>query len=200
MHELVMIFVDGSNILRGIGNKIGATIDSIKPEDDELFLAFGIIDVLWSTRLAHDAMVGAVDGRVVRRFWFGSFEGGDEQEDRIKNHLRKRNFEPVLFKKLKSKGKEKRVDIAIAREMLINAFNHNMEIAVLVAGDEDYVDLVKDIKRYGVRVTGSFFEEETSPKLRLAVDYFHPLGIWGQNNKELADKIRANKRLDSDRE
>ena len=69
-----------------------------------------------------------------------------------------------------------------------------------MAGDEDYVDLVKDIKRYGVRITGSFFEEETSPKLRLAVDYFHPLGIWGENQKELVNRIRANKRLNSDGE
>lgn len=191
MHERVMIFVDGSNILRGVGQEIGKVINSVKPEDDELSLAFMIVNTLWSNRLSHDALVGSVEGRVVRRFWFGSFEGGDQQEERMRHHLRKGNFEPVLFKKLKSKGREKRVDIAIAREMLINASNHNMEIAVLVAGDEDYVDLVQDIKRYGVRVTGSFFEKATSPALRLAVDYFHPLGVWGDGHKELVKRIKS---------
>ncbi|MDY6790250.1 MAG: NYN domain-containing protein [Thermodesulfobacteriota bacterium] len=190
MNEKVMIFVDGSNLLRGVGQEIGKKIDSVKPNDDELHLSAMIVNTLWS-RLSNDAFVGSVDGRVVRRYWFGSFVGGDQQEQRIKKCLRKSNFEPVLFKKLKAKGKEKRVDIAIARELLINASNRNMDIAILVAGDEDYVDLVQDIKRYGVRITGSFFERGTSPLLRLAVDYFHQLNIWGDGHKELVKKIKS---------
>ena len=89
-------------------------------------------------------------------------------------------------------GKEKRVDLAIAREMLLNAFQHNYQVAVLVAGDEDYVDLVEDIKHFGIRVTGSFFSNRTSEKLTLAVDYFHELKIWGEGHKELVTKLQKN--------
>lgn len=66
-----------------------------------------------------------------------------------------------------------------------------MDIAIIVAGDEDYVDLVQDIKQYGVRLTGSFFERATSPALRLAVDYFHPLWVWGTGHKKLVKRIKS---------
>ena len=66
-----------------------------------------------------------------------------------------------------------------------------MDIAILVAGDEDYVNLVQDVKRYGVRITGSFFKHGTSPLLRLSVDYFHQLNIWGNGHKELVKKIKS---------
>ena len=110
----------------------------------------------------------------------------------LRESLRKHDFEPVLFHKLARHGKEKRVDLAIAREMLLNAFNHNYQVAVLVAGDEDYLDLVEDIKRFGIRVTGSFFRKKTSPNLALAVDYFHDLQIWGNGHKELVARLKAN--------
>jgi len=182
MHERVTIFVDGSNLLLGIGQEINIKVNSLKPPDDLLSLAYMIVDSLWSNRLSIDHRVGAIGGRVIRRYWFGSFEGNEEDGIRLRESLRRHDFEPVLFHKPKRQGKEKRVDLAIAREMLLNAFQHNCQVALLVAGDEDYVDLVEDIKHFGIRVTGSFFSHRTSPKLTLAVDYFHELKIWGEGN------------------
>lgn len=192
MDERVMIFVDGSNLLRGIGQEINIKVNSLKPPDDLLSLAYMIVDSLWSIRLSTDPRVGAIGGRVIRRYWFGSFEGSEEDGIRLRESLRRRDFEPVLFHKPKRQGKEKRVDLAIAREMLLNAFQHNYQVAVLVAGDEDYLDLVQDIKRFGIRVTGSFFSNRTSPKLTLTVDYFHELHIWGEGHKELVAKLQEN--------
>ncbi|MHB8894145.1 MAG: NYN domain-containing protein [Candidatus Geothermincolia bacterium] len=192
MHERVLIFVDGSNLLRGIGQELKVKTNSLKPTDDELKLAIMIVDFLWSPRLDHESHVGADKGKVVRRYWFGSYQGNEEVGNTLKHTLRKADFEPILFNVPQSKGKEKRVDIAIAREMLINSFNRNMDIAVLVAGDEDYVDLVQDVKRYGVRITGSFFPKSgASPHFQRAVDYFHPLGIWGHGHIELTKAIIA---------
>lgn len=190
MHERVMIFVDGSNLLRGIAREIDITVDSLKPQDEILSLAYIIVNTLWS-RLSSDHYVGAIEGRVIRRYWFGSYVGNEQDGNRLQESLRRNNFEPVLFHKPAKKDKEKRVDMAIAREMLINAFHRNYEIAVLVAGDEDYVDLVQDIKRYGIRVTSSYFYKGNSPKLRNAVDYFHELHIWGNGNQELVASLKA---------
>jgi uncharacterized LabA/DUF88 family protein len=192
MDERVMIFVDGSNLLRGIGEEIKIKVNSLKPPDDLVSLACLIVDSLWEHRLSHELRVGAVGGRVIRSYWFGSFEGSEEDGTHLQESLRRRDFEPVLFHKPKRQGKEKRVDLAIAREMLLNAFQHNYQVAVLVAGDEDYLDLVQDIKRFGIRVTGSFFSNRTSPKLALAVDYFHELHIWGEGHKELVAKLQEN--------
>ena len=73
--------------------------------------------------------------------------------------------------------------------MLINAFNQNYDLGILVAGDEDYVDLVQDIKRFGVRIIGSFFRQDLSKTLELAVDNFHELHVWGENRKELVKSL-----------
>ena len=60
------------------------------------------------------------------------------------------NFEPVLFQK--RDGREKGVDIALTKEMLVNALHQNFDIGFLFAGDKDYVSLVSEVKRYGPRV------------------------------------------------
>jgi hypothetical protein len=50
--------------------------------------------------------------------------------------------------------------------------------------------LVQDIKRFGVRITSSFFSKGNSSKLHLAVDYFHELHIWGEGSKDLVKKLK----------
>ena len=65
--------------------------------------------------------------------------------------------------------------MALAIEMLGNAFNRNMDVAWLIAGDGDYSALVSEVKRYGTVVNVSFFGASTSPNLRLAADEFYPM-------------------------
>ena len=60
-------------------------------------------------------------------------------------------------------------------KMLVNAFNQNFDVSYLIAGDEDYLGVVDEVKRYGPRVHGSFFENGLSPKLRIAFDSFSVL-------------------------
>jgi uncharacterized LabA/DUF88 family protein len=78
----------------------------------------------------------------------------------------------VLFKKPRAKHEEKGVDISLTKEMLVNAFNKNYDRCLLVAGDEDYVELVKEVKRYGQVIYGCFLKDGLSPKLKLSFDYF----------------------------
>jgi hypothetical protein len=88
MHERVMIFVDGSNLLRGIGQEINHDINSLKPQDESLFLAYKIIDTLWS-RLSKEYYVGAIGGHVIRRYWFGSYQGNENDGIRLQDSLRR---------------------------------------------------------------------------------------------------------------
>jgi len=82
-------------------------------------------------------------------------------------------MEPILFKK---KGnREKGVDIALTKEVLVNAFNQNFDVGLLVAGDEDYVGLVHEVKRYGQIIHGTFFEEGLSNELKVEFDQFFNL-------------------------
>ena len=79
----------------------------------------------------------------------------------------------MLFKK--NEGREKGVDISLTREMLVHAFQRNSLESILVAGDEDYVPLVNEVKRYGQRVLGYFFRRATSQELIWNLDTFWDL-------------------------
>jgi uncharacterized LabA/DUF88 family protein len=184
MRDRLMTFIDGSNLLIATGTFISASVRSDKPTDDAINLIAMIVSILHE-RLSKEAYCHGF--RKIRSYWFGSFKGTDEYGNKLKNKLRSCGFEPVIFKQ--KGGKEKRVDIALAREMLFNAFGGNYDLGLLVAGDEDYVDLVNDLKRLGVRILGSFYENGLSPVLRLSFDHFHALHIWGDQRQEFVKRI-----------
>ena len=184
MKERLMLFIDGTNLLRTLGKIINADFRADKPPEDAITLAMMIVRGLIQ-RISVEA--DFYSPKLLRIYWFSSFTGNDQYEIILKELFRKLRVEPVIFRK--KYGREKRVDIAISREMLINAFNQNYDLGILVAGDEDYVDLVQDIKRYGIRIIGSFFSQDLSKALRLAVDNFHELRVWGENRRELVERL-----------
>jgi hypothetical protein len=67
------------------------------------------------------------------------------------------------------------VNIALTKEFLVNAFYHNFDIGVLVSGDDNYVDLVNEVKRWGLRIHGSFFKDAARESFRDAFDSFYPM-------------------------
>ncbi len=161
-----MIFIDGTNLLRGIGRELQIpNIRADKPTDSLLKLASSYV---WGTVPVFGS---SSEFFHVRTYWFASYRGNDEEKRRISETLRSMYFEPVLFQKLK--GREKGVDIALTMSMLTNAFNQNFDFGILFAGDKDYTELVKETKRYGQVIAGSYFEEGLSDSLKLSFDYFH---------------------------
>jgi uncharacterized LabA/DUF88 family protein len=163
----VMAFVDGTNFLMGIGRELQLDLEKFraeKPDETVIQLAHNYVcDTipLWVRSSQHFH---------IRSYWFGSYQGNDEDKKRISGILRKFHFEPVLFRK--RGGREKGVDIALTMSMLTNAFNQNYDIGFLFAGDEDYVELVKEVKRYGPIIVGSYFKDGLSVGLELSFDYF----------------------------
>lgn len=184
MKDRLMVFVDGSNLLRTTAKIIQSNFRSDKPRTEALDLCTTIIRGLIA-RINKEASF--YDCKLLRTYWFGSYQGNEHYEAEIKRVLRSREMEPIIFKK--HNGREKRVDIAIAREMLINAMNRNYDLGLLVAGDEDYLDLITDLKRLGVRVIGSFYNLDLSEPLKLSFDYFHQLHVWGHNRAELVKAL-----------
>lgn len=56
------------------------------------------------------------------------------------------------IKRRKDQGKEKGIDMAIAMEMLICAYNGFYDEAILVADDGDYCQLIREVQRVGKKV------------------------------------------------
>lgn len=173
-------YIDGTNLLfecaKAVGIK-GARAD--KPSEDHLALA---------CQLARQANPYACDPK--RRYWFASYQGDETYRDALRESLQKQGFEAMLFKK--NQGREKGVDISLTREMMVHAFQRNCIESILVAGDEDYVPLVNEVKRYGQRVLGYFFKGATAQELILNLDRFYDLtpNLSKKPAKEFADKFR----------
>ena len=111
--------------------------------------------------------------QALRAYYFTSFVGSDDDRTKAADALWDAGFTPAVFKRPKNSGRSKGVDIALATEMLSNAFRDNHEIAVLVAGDGDYVPLVEAVKRLGMAVYIWWLDNGVlSPALKRASDGF----------------------------
>lgn len=107
----------------------------------------------------------------IRSFYYTSVTGDDQKLNGVKNTLRELGFHPEVFKKRYDKSKG--VDITLSKDLLSHAFFDNYDVAVLIAGDGDYVPLVQEVKRHGKVVYVSFFEDEgLSKELWMASDFY----------------------------
>lgn len=74
--------------------------------------------------------------------------------------------------------KQKGVDVLLAVDMVTMAYENHYEFALLLAGDNDFLDVVKVIKNKGKRVFGFYFRDHISKQLlnildaRIAIDNF----------------------------
>lgn len=167
----IMVFIDGTNFLCRIESCLNSKINAdkqVKIKADKMESSA----IKFANQLINDVTPHGKSYNLIRRYWFSSFKGSDQDGIEIRNRLRENGFEPVLFKK--RNNREKGVDIALTMSMLTNAFNQNFDIGILFAGDEDYVELVKEVKRYGPQLYGRFFDNEfgLSNELRLSFDHF----------------------------
>jgi uncharacterized LabA/DUF88 family protein len=102
-------------------------------------------------------------------------------------------FHPEAFKKTKGQEKAKGVDIALSKDLLSHAFLGNYDVAVLVAGDGDYVPLIAEVKRMGKVVYVLFFSESgLNPELQLASDrFFDLMPFFSDQWKRYADRLKG---------
>ncbi len=114
----------------------------------------------------------------VRAYYYTSTTGDEDKIRSIRQAIWDVGFQPEVFKKPRKQDRTKGVDIALATDLLGNAYRDNYDAAVLVAGDGDYVPLVEEVKRLGKVVHVAFFGEKgrgLSPELRISSDRFWEL-------------------------
>ncbi|MCL4345438.1 MAG: NYN domain-containing protein [Candidatus Thermoplasmatota archaeon] len=159
-NERVMIFIDGSNVFRSMGNyNIQNTettrIDYIKLRDE------------------------LCNGRnFIRAYYYGSEDTskGDAQKG-FQDKMRSHGFE-VIIKPLKviqtADGRktpiEKGIDIALATDLISLAWEGAFDTAVIVSGDSDYVDAIKRVKQKGRKVEIASFRNSLASDMRTAGD------------------------------
>lgn len=111
------------------------------------------------------------DCNIIRKHYYTSVKGDTDRRNEISDKLRSLGIEaPNVFPR-KNTG-SKRVDISLSVEMLTHAYQKNCDVAILVAGDEDYVPLVNAVKNTGCRVFLWFVDSGLNPALKQSVDYY----------------------------
>lgn len=163
-----MVFVDGENLAIRYGAMVqGRMLDDVETAWYRADIA------VWSQKLREPPVLS-----VVRKHYYTSVQGDDDKMLEISDWLKSRGFEaPRVFKKEKGR-RSKQVDISLSTEMLLHGFRKHYEIAILVAGDEDYVPLVRAVQSEGARVHVWFVSNGISPNLKRASDDFVNLGAY----------------------
>lgn len=158
----LMVFVDGENFAIRYKNylKEYAQPDHVQYYED-IFL--------WS-KLLNSACHNSF--QVIRKHYYTSVFGDTKKLEEIEDYIKNHDIDaPRVFKK-KRNGKTKKVDISLATEMLHHATKQNYDTALLIAGDEDYVPLVKAVQSEGCRVIVWFFSHGISRGLKNSADRF----------------------------
>jgi len=164
-----MIFIDGAYLRKGFREMFGHDrIDFAK-----------LKDFLKSIRISR-----RLESELIRVYYYDAIvEPSDEKHEEQKKYfdeIRKTPFFQVRLgrsvKTEKDTYRQKGVDILMSVDMLTKAHQNHYDIAVLVGGDDDLVDLVKAIKDLaGKRVYGFYFPKSISKRLLDSFDERIPL-------------------------
>ena len=159
--DKVMIFIDGSNMYHSLKN----------------FFKRADIDIgKFSQRL--------LDKRnLVRVYYYNARVGRREEPERYQDQQKFfSSIEATPYTELRlgrlvysnwpsSPPYEKGVDILLATDMITHSYKTNYDVAVLVAGDNDYVGAIQAVKDNGKHVEVALFGKSgTSRQLRAVAD------------------------------
>ena len=160
-NERVMIFIDGSNLyhsLKGFFNRTDIDIGKLSKK---------LLD----------------KRRLVRIYYYNAKVGLKEEPERYRNQQAFfTSVNAIPYSELRlgrlvyhnwpnSPPYEKGVDIQLATDMITHSFKNNYDVAVLVAGDNDFVGAIQAVKDNGKNVEVALFgKERTSYRLRMVAD------------------------------
>jgi hypothetical protein len=179
-----MLFVDGENFAKrgqAVLSAAGAKPDSESRWLKDVFLWFPTQDasypILRPIQYRSSFQGPGPEPRnapyATRAYYYTSMpydEAGKVTSARLA--IRDAGFEPRVFPR-RRQGRSKAVDLALATDVLTLAGEEQYEVAVLFAGDGDYVPVVEAVKRLGRHVVVGFFAGEgLSDELRIAADDF----------------------------
>ena len=187
-----MLFVDGENFTiraQKLAGDEGVALHEGREFLHNVFIWMpGISPTSALTNTAYAPL--KVQPNAIRSHYYTCVSGDDAKVLSVRQALRSLGFHPEVFKKQKGQAKAKGVDIALSKDFLSHAFLGNYDVAVLIAGDGDYVPLITEVKRLGKVVYLAFFEEfGLSPELRLAADnYFDMSQFFLDRWKEATDQ------------
>lgn len=165
-YRQVMVFVDG-----------GYLREYLKKKWDKDEFSTGAFQHI-TRELIEYVRVGNICGELIRIYYYDAIVDESESEKLERQRkffvmLRRLPFCSVRLGRLvktEKRYRQKGVDILMAIDMLSKAYENQYEIAFLIAGDGDFVDLVEAVKDAGKRVYGAYIKDQVDDKLLDCLD------------------------------
>jgi len=159
--ERVAIFIDGSNLYKGLVQHLGS--------DYRLnFVEF--ITLLTAGR------------KLLRAYYYNAplppEDPAAKAHQSFLNYLKRVPYVAVRLGRLERRAEgfvEKGVDIQIAIDILRLAYANAYDIAILVSGDGDFAEVVRVVQDMGKQVENTTFHALSSHRLAQQADRFYPL-------------------------
>ena len=161
MSERVMIFIDGSNLYHSLKNIFGRTDLDIGRFCQQLLRRRKLIRIYY-----YNARVGKKEEPERYKHQQAFFAGVNAipySELRLGRLVYNNwpNMPPI----------EKGIDVQLATDMITHSFKDNYDVAILVAGDNDYVSAIQAVKDNGKHIEIALFGQQgTSRQLRMVAD------------------------------
>ena len=159
--ERVMIFIDGSNLYHSLKHYFSRTDLDINKFCQKLL----------------------GQRRLVRIYYYNAKVGQKEEPERYRQqHTFLNSVDAIPYCELRL-GRlvynnwpnvppyEKGTDVQLATDMITHSFKNNYDVAILVAGDNDFVGAIQAVKDNGKHIEVALFGKKgTSRQLRVAAD------------------------------
>ncbi|MFH1646628.1 MAG: NYN domain-containing protein [Chloroflexota bacterium] len=166
MGERVMIFIDGSNLYHSLKNHFGRMDLDIGKFCQKLLRRRQLVRIYY-----YNAKVGQKQEPELykqQQAFFASINAIPYTELRL-GRLVYTNWPSVP-------PYEKGTDVQLATDMITHSYKGNYEVAILVAGDNDFAGAVQAVKDNGKHVEVALFGKEgTSHQLREVADRVIPI-------------------------
>jgi uncharacterized LabA/DUF88 family protein len=179
--ERVMIFIDGSNLYHSIKNHFNRTDIDIGKFCDKML----------------------EKRRLIRIYYYNAIVGMKQEPERYRHQQAFfNNVQQVPYTELRlgrlvytnawptTPPYEKGIDIMLTTDLLTHSFKGNYDVAILVAGDSDYVGAVQKVKNNGQNLEVALFgSQATSRPLRevgdriIDIDGRYLKNCWKQSNE-----------------
>ena len=172
MYYHAYAFVDGAYLRR-----LAADLNRDLPDPHRLMRAVsehGQVQA-WGARTSNN-----VNTILARTIYYDARPDSDDSEGPLSDYWRAIELLPdthLGFGSLrggtgKKPPRQKGVDILIAVDMLVGAFEKLFSVAILAAGDADFVSVVLEVRRRGVMVVVTASATSISDELRRSADRF----------------------------
>lgn len=171
---VLFVYVDNSNVWIE-GQRLSAVRKGLARDISDA-VSRKIVDHTWSYDFGRLYELACPDTATIgRSILFGSRPPAN---DSLWERARREGFEVKVFDRNFS-NKEKEVDVSLATTMMEDSYEYMRkdrgDMAVLLAGDRDYVPTVSSLQHRGLPVLLVFWEHATANALRDIAHDFHGL-------------------------